>query len=123
MIRVAAILLGVLAATPAAAACRTAAEAVPSIQKLAGPEAVVRPVPDWVAPAVVEWVRTRGAPDAAATGIVAAVTLRGLILFPTRNGQICDGAAWQVSVEDTPAFLVHVRDWMDARGLTKERSA
>lgn len=124
MIRAAAfLLLGALAATPAAAACRTAAEAVPSIRKLAGADSVVRALPDWIAPAVVDWVRTRGAPDAAASGIVAAVAPHGIILFPTQNGQVCDGSAWHVTVEATPDFLSFVRDWMDARGPTKERSA
>lgn len=116
-------LLGALAATPAAAACQPVAEVAPAIEKVVGDGAVVRALPAWVAPPVLEWISTHGHPDAAAEGFVAAVFARGIALFPTRNGQVCDGKAFLVTVEDTPAFLAAVREWMDRRGFSKERSA
>lgn len=123
MIRVAAALIAGLAATPAAAACHTLAEATPAIEKLVGAGVVVRPLPSWIATPVLEWIRDHGTPDAGADGFVAAVFLRGIVLFPVRGGRLCDGRAFHVTVEDTPAFLEHVRGWMDRRGLSKERAA
>ena len=124
MTRLAALIaLATLAATPAAAACRSIPEAIPAIQALAGPEAVVRPLPRWIAAAVLGWVQSSGSPQAQADGFVAAVAPRGLLLFPTRAGEVCDGEAYLVTVEDTPDFLAAVREWMERRGFSKERSA
>lgn len=118
MLRLAALAL-LLAASPAAAACRTVDEATPAIAAIAGEGAVVRKLPDWIAPAIVEWAPVLKGAD----GFVTAVTLTGILLFPSTGGQVCDGTAGRVGVEDTPAFLDFIKRWMDARGFSRERSA
>lgn len=118
MIRVAALALA-LAATPAAAGCLPVAEALPKLQSVAGPDAVVRPLPGWIAPAIVEYAPILKGAD----GIVAAVTPTGILLFPTSHGKVCDGTAGRISVEDTAPFLAWLKAWMDERGITTERPA
>ncbi|WP_124262919.1 hypothetical protein [Methylobacterium sp. XJLW] len=122
--RAAAAFVVLLAASPAAAACRPVPQGMDAISLIAGPEAVVRVLPASVAPGIAEWLTDAQVPgQEGADGYVAAVTATGIVLFPSRRGVLCDGKAGLVSVEETPRFLAWLRAWMDARGIQKDRSA
>lgn len=121
--RAAAALLALMVATPASAKCVTAAEAPDAVRVILGPAAAVGTMPAWLVPALAE--QTAGLPGVAAdpVGFVAAVTATGIFLFPVTRDGLCDGTPGHVSVENTPAFLGLIREWMRDRGYTKERVA
>lgn len=123
MIRVAAILLAGLAATPAAAACRTVPELVEVLRAPLPPRAFVGEISASVVPTVLAWLESEGLPHRA-TRLVQVAGDRGvaLILLP---GELACGAPVAVQLVGSQAVELArlVRRFRELRGYGPELPA
>ena len=124
MIRAAAILvLGALAATPAAATCRTVPELVEVLRAPLPARAFVGEVSAAVVPTVLAWLESEGLPHRA-TRVVQVAGDRGvaLILLP---GELACGAPVAVQLVGTRAVELArlVRRFRELRGYGPELPA
>lgn len=126
MIRVAAFLaFGLLAATPAAAGCRTAPEHVTAFKSLYPGAAFVGEIPASLVPTVLAWLESEGLPHRA-DRIVQVVGDRGLglVLIAPDTDWDCDGTTGVELIGAKAAELVAlVRRYQDLKGIGQERGA
>ena len=124
MTRVAACLaLGLLAATPAAAACRSIPDAIAELKAVLPPQAFVGEVPASSVPVVLAWLESEGAPHRA-DRVIQVVGDRGLALILVEGAAACDGAkAVQLIGAKAGELAGLVRRYRDLRGFGPELSA
>ncbi|WP_375462970.1 hypothetical protein [uncultured Methylobacterium sp.] len=124
MTRVAACLaLGLLAATPAAAACRTVPEAIAGLQAVYPSGAVVAEIPAVLVPTVLAWLESEGAPHTA-DRIVQVVGSRGLGLILITGDRACDGTTAVELIGSRAVELVAlVRRFQELKGIGREYAA
>lgn len=122
MIRVAAFAL-VLAATPAAATCRTVPKAVATIRSMIPEIGKVRAAQAALVPVIAAWLESEGLAGADADGFVEVVGDRGVALIPTYHGQLCDGVAIRLSGDALADFAGVVRRFRDLTGIRPEFDA
>ncbi|MCJ2040948.1 hypothetical protein MKK55_18635 [Methylobacterium sp. J-059] len=124
MNRVAAFLaLGLLAATPAAAACRTVPETIAGLQAVYPTGAVVAEIPAVLVPTVLAWLESEGAPHTA-DRIVQVVGNRGLGFILITGDRACDGTvAVQLVGARASELVALVRRYQDLRGIGREYEA
>ncbi|KQO89442.1 hypothetical protein [Methylorubrum sp. SL192] len=125
MIRAAAILLlGALAATPAAAACRTVPELVEVIRAPLPPQAFVGELSASVVPTVLAWLESEGLPHRA-DRIVQVAGDRGLALVLISGELACAGAPIALQIFGTKAVELArlVRRFRELKGYGPELPA
>lgn len=122
MIRVAAIVLGLLAATPAAATCRTVPEFMAAAQANLPAGSVVREVSILVVPTIAAWMESEGLSGAARFLQVAAPG--GIILVPVTADRVCEtDTAYRLSTAQSVDLVNLMRRYRLLRGWGLEREA
>lgn len=117
------IALGLLAATPAAATCRSIPDAIAGLKAVFPPRAFVGEVPANLVPVVLAWLESEGVPHRA-DRIIQVVGDRGLALVLVQGQTACDGGqAVQLIGEKAAELVVLIRLFQDLKGLGREYAA